>query len=211
MRVLIDLVPNHTSDRHPWFVDACTSRDAAHRDHFVWRDPAPGGGPPNNWVSKFGGPAWTLHEPTAQYYLHSYLPEQPDLNWADPAVRHAFDGVLRFWLARGVDGFRVDAALYLVKDAALRDNPRRHPAPLDDPEAAFASFDHVHDLDQPSVVEVYRHWRSIAHPHDAILLGEVVLPDPRRVQRYLAAGGLDLACDFPCLRWAGTPERSAAP
>jgi alpha-glucosidase len=199
VRVLIDLVPNHTSDRHPWFLDALTCRDAEHRDHYVWRDPAPDGGPPNNWVSKFGGPAWTLHEPTGQYYLHSFLPEQPDLNWANPEVRDAFDSILGFWLERGVDGFRVDAAHYLVKDGELRDNPRRSLTPSDDPEVVFASFDHVHDLDQPAVVEIYQRWRSIAHPYDAILVGEVVLPDPHRVQRYVAAGGLDLAFDFPCL------------
>jgi alpha-glucosidase len=199
LRVLIDLVPNHTSARHPWFLDALSSREARHREYYVWRDPTPDGGPPNNWVSKFGGPAWTLHEPTGQYFLHSFLPEQPDLNWANPRVREAFDGILAFWLERGVDGFRVDAAHYLLKDAELRDNPRRVLPPVDDPEAVFASFDHLYDLDQPAVVEIYRRWRAIAHPQDAVLVGEVVLPDPHRVQRYVEAGGLDLAFDFPCL------------
>ena len=123
IRVLLDLVPNHTSIEHPWFVDAAPSRDAAHRDWYVWADPAPDGGPPNNWVSSFGGPAWTLDAATGQYYLHNFLPEQPDLNWWNDAVRDEFDRILRFWFDRGVAGFRIDVAHMLVKDRELRDNP----------------------------------------------------------------------------------------
>src|SRR5690606_8056031 len=115
LRVVIDVVPNHTSDQHPWFVDACRSRDAAHRDWYVWHDGAPDGGPPNNWVSNFGGPAWTFHEPTGQWYMHLFLPEQPDLNWDNEQVRAAFDDVLRFWSDVGVDGFRIDVAHSLIE------------------------------------------------------------------------------------------------
>jgi alpha-glucosidase len=107
MRVIIDIVPNHSSSDHPWFVESRSSRDNPRRDYYIWRDPAPDGGPPNNWRSVFGGRAWTLDEATGQYWLHLFLPEQPDLNWDNPAVAEEFDRVLGFWLDRGVDGFRV--------------------------------------------------------------------------------------------------------
>ena len=102
--VLLDLVPNHTSSRHPWFVDALRGRTSTHRDWYVWADPGPGGSPPNNWVSTFGGPAWTFHQSSGQYYLHNFLPSQPDLNWWNPDVRSAFDEVLDFWWRRGSRG-----------------------------------------------------------------------------------------------------------
>src|SRR5690349_9054558 len=108
MKLILDFVPNHTSDRHPWFEASRSSRSSAHRDWYLWRDPAPDGGPPNNWLSQFGGSAWKLDEATGQYYYHAFLESQPDLNWRNPAVRAAMHDVLRFWLNRGVDGFRVD-------------------------------------------------------------------------------------------------------
>src|SRR4051812_30376319 len=110
IRVMIDWVPNHTSDRHPWFVESRRGRDSPKRDRYVWRDPAPGGGPPNSWMTSFQHkrPAWTFDEASGQYYLHSFLPQQPDLNWENPDVEAAMHGVLRFWLRRGVDGFRID-------------------------------------------------------------------------------------------------------
>ena len=203
LRVMIDLVPNHTSDRHPWFVEARTSRSAARRDWYVWRDPAPDGGPPNNWVSHFGGPAWTFDETTGQYYLHLFLPEQPDLNWAHPEVRAAFDRILEFWLERGVDGFRIDVAHSLVKDPDLRDNPLlgEGPPPDASPIAVFDAHDHRHDLDQPGVLDVYRRWRRITRRYDAVLLGEVYLLDPDRLTRYVAGDDvLDAAFCFPALR-----------
>ncbi len=201
LKVMIDLVPNHTSDRHPWFLDARASHHAAHRDWYVWRDPAPGGGPPNNWVSHFGGPAWTFDEATGQYYLHLFLPEQPDLNWAHPEVRAAFDRILEFWLDRGVDGFRIDVAHSLVKDPELRDNPLLGDAPAPDatPQEVFAAYDHRHDLDQPGVVDIYRRWGEIARRHDAVLLGEVYLLDPARLSRYVD-DALDSAFCFPALK-----------
>ena len=122
IRILIDLVPNHTSDRHPWFVDARSSRSADHRDWYVWVDGGPDGSPPNNWRSSFGGPAWTWDDATSQYFLHNFLPEQPDLNWWNPAVADAFDDIVRFWLDRGLAGFRIDVAHALVKDRDLRDD-----------------------------------------------------------------------------------------
>ena len=126
-------MPNHTSDQHPWFVESASSRDSAKRDWYVWRDPAPDGGPPNNWRSAFRvvGPAWTFHEPTGQYYLYSFTPHQPDLNWDNPAVEAAMHDVLRFWLDRGADGFRIDvgAAVHRPgRSGGLADGISRGPA-----------------------------------------------------------------------------------
>jgi len=123
MKVLLDLVPNHTSDRHPWFAESRSSRAAPKRDWYIWRDPAPGGGPPNNWLSEFGGSAWEKDEATGQYYYHAFLKQQPDLNWRNPLVRQAMHDVIRFWLRRGIDGFRVDVIWHLIKDLEFRDNP----------------------------------------------------------------------------------------
>jgi alpha-glucosidase len=107
LKVLLDLVPNHTSDQHPWFKESRSSRDNPRRDWYIWRDPAPGGGLPNNWLSEFGGAAWEFDGTAFQYYYHAFLREQPDLNWRNPEVRAAIYDVMRFWLGRGVDGFRV--------------------------------------------------------------------------------------------------------
>jgi alpha-glucosidase len=123
IRLVLDVVPNHTSDQHPWFVDSRSARDSDRRDWYVWADPGPDGGPPNNWLSRFGGSAWTLDEKTGQYFYHAFLQEQPDLNWHNPAVREAFAETLRFWLRRGVDGFRIDASAVLAEDPLLRNDP----------------------------------------------------------------------------------------
>ncbi len=202
LRVLIDLVPNHTSDQHPWFLDAVTSRDAAHRDHYVWRDPADDGGPPNNWVSHFGGPAWTLHEPTGQYFMHLFLPEQPDLNWASDAVRAEFETILDTWFTRGVDGVRIDVAHSLVEDPHFRDNPAlSEPLPPDaDTNLLFDRFTHVHDIDQPGVLDIYRDWHRLAARHDGLLLGEVFLLDPVKLARYVAGDALHAAFCFDTLK-----------
>ncbi|MTV25083.1 alpha-amylase [Nitriliruptoraceae bacterium ZYF776] len=203
MKVVVDIVPNHSSDQHPWFQDALTSRDAAHRDFYVWRD-GRDGGPPNNWVSNFGGPAWTFHEPTGQWYMHLFLPEQPDLNWDHPPVRDAFDEVLRFWLADvGIDGFRIDVAHSLVEHPEFPDNPLLgEPAPDGaDPSTVWESFDHLHDQDRPEVLDIYRRWRAIVEEHDAVLIGEVYLLDAEKVARYVRDDdGLHLAFYFPALR-----------
>jgi alpha-glucosidase len=123
IRLILDYVPNHTSDQHAWFADSRSSRDSAKRDWYVWADPAPNGGPPNNWLSRFGGSAWCWDDATGQYFYHSFLTEQPDLNWRNGEVRAAMADVLRFWMRRGVDGFRVDASAVLIEDALLRDDP----------------------------------------------------------------------------------------
>ena len=129
IRILLDLVPNHTSDQHPSSIEAASSRVAGRRDWYVWADAKADGSPANNWVSSFGGPAWTLHLDTGQYFLHNHLEQQPDLNWWNDDVHDAFDGILRFWLDRGVAGFRIDCCNIIIKDADLRDNP---PATEDD-------------------------------------------------------------------------------
>jgi alpha-glucosidase len=210
LRVLVDLVPNHTSDRHPWFAEARRGRDDPRRDWYIWRDPAPDGGPPNNWVSHFGGPAWTLDPATDQYYLHLFLPEQPDLNWRNPLVREAFRDVLRFWLDRGVDGFRIDVAHGLLKQRGLPDNPRRSPVtPGMSPRAVFAAFDHRYDLDQPEVLEVYREWRQVTDAYDALLVGEVYIrgAEPARVARYvLTEDGLHHTFWFTTLHVPWDPD-----
>ncbi|MFL5586720.1 MAG: alpha-amylase family glycosyl hydrolase [Ktedonobacteraceae bacterium] len=123
LKVILDFVPNHTSDEHPWFQQARESRTNEKRDWYIWRDPAPNGGPPNNWISNFGGSAWHLDEPTGQYYLHMFDVKQPDLNWRHQEVRQAMYAVMRFWLERGIDGFRVDALHALLEDEQFRDNP----------------------------------------------------------------------------------------
>src|ERR1700680_3594023 len=125
IKIVLDIVPNHTSDRHPWFADARSSRTAAHRDWYVWADPKPDGSVPNNWVNNFhpGWPAWTFDETTGQYYLNHFLPSQPDLNWWNDDLRDEFDRILRFWFDRGVAGFRIDVCHMIVKDRLLRDNP----------------------------------------------------------------------------------------
>lgn len=124
LKVVIDYVPNHSSDLHPWFLESKSSRNNAKRDWYVWRNPKDDGTPPNNWQSRFGGgSSWTLDKTTRQYYLHSFLKEQPDLNWRNEELRNEMLDVLRFWLDRGVDGFRVDASYYCMKDPDLKDNP----------------------------------------------------------------------------------------
>lgn len=204
LRVVIDLVPNHTSDQHPWFLDARQGRDAEHRGYYVWRDPGPDGGPPNNWVSHFGGPAWTLDEASGQYFMHLFLPEQPDLNWASAAVRAEFETILDTWFGRGVDGVRIDVAHSLVEDPQFRDNPRlSEPLPADaDPNLLFDRFTHVHDIDQPGVLDIYRDWHQLAAQHDALLLGEVFLLDADKLARYVAGDALHAAFCFDTLKVA---------
>jgi alpha-glucosidase len=198
IRVLVDLVPNHTSDQHPWFVESRSSRTSPKRSWYVWADPAVGGGPPNNWVSSFGGPAWTLDDTTGQYYLHNHLTEQPDLNWWNDEVRDMFDSVLRFWLDREIAGFRIDVCNMVVKDAQLRDNP---PATADDDaEAQLFGQRPVFNANRPEVHEVIRRWRRIADSYEPsrILVGETPVRT-EELARYYGDGTdeLHLAFNFP--------------
>jgi alpha-glucosidase len=188
IRVVIDLVPNHTSDQHPWFQESRASRDSPRRDWYVWADPKPDGSPPNNWRSTFGGgPAWKLDEATGQYYLHNFLPEQPDLNWWNEDVREAFDGIMRFWLDRGIAGFRIDVAHGIVKDRDLRDNP--------DPAVS------TYNANREEVHDVLRRWRRLVDEYDPqrILLGETWVMELERLARFYGTGNdeLHLAFNFP--------------
>jgi alpha-glucosidase len=189
IRVLVDYVPNHTSDRHPWFCDARSSRSSRRRDWYVWADPAPGGGPPNNWPSTFAatGPAWTLDASSGQYYLHSYSSAQPDLNWQNPQVRAAMIGVLRFWLDRGVDGVRIDAAHRLGKDSQLRDNPVELAGQRTDLDPnARERFRHI---DHAPVHEILRELRQTLDAYDdRVAVGEVGIADLTRLGCYYGDG-----------------------
>jgi len=163
LRVIVDYVPNHSSDQHPWFKESKSSCTNSKRDFYLWRDPRPDGHLPNNWLSVFGGPAWTWDEGTGQYYLHSFLKEQPDLNWRNPQLRQAMLDVLRFWLDRGVDGFRIDVAHFIGKDPELRDNPPRAPgtpAPYH-PLGEYDRLQHLHDLGHPDTHDIFREMRVL--------------------------------------------------
>ena len=198
--VLLDLVPNHTSDRHAWFLDARSSRDARHRDWYVWAD-GRDGGPPNNWLSVFGGPAWTYDEPTGQWYLHNFLPEQPDLNWWNEEVREAFDGILRHWFDRGVAGFRIDVAHAIVKDAELRDNPPADESDL--PRTRLFGQREVYNMNRPEVHDVFRRWRALAAGYDPprVFIGETWVFELDRLAEFYGDGGdeLHLAFNIPFL------------
>jgi alpha-glucosidase len=195
LRVVVDLVPNHTSDRHPWFEAARSSRSDPMRDWYVWRDGTPEE-PPNNWVAAFAPvPAWTWDEATGQWYLHQFLPEQPDLNWDNPEVVAAMHGVMRFWLDRGVDGFRVDVVHGIGKAPGLPDDP---------PEAG--GLPHATLNDTPRTHELIREMRTLVdgYPGDRMLLGEVYLLSTEQVAQYYGDGDeLHLAFNFPPLytRW----------
>lgn len=183
LKVILDFVPNHTSDQHPWFAASRRSRADPKRDWYIWRDGAPGGGPPNNWISNFGGGAWTFDEPTGQYYYHAYLAEQPDLNWRNPQVAEAMHAALRFWLRRGVDGFRVDVIWHLIKDAALRDNPPNPAWTPKDPE--IERLLPIHSADQPEAHGVIAGMRRVLEEFgDRVLIGEIYLPLARLVAYY---------------------------
>jgi alpha-glucosidase len=199
IRVIIDLVPNHTSDRHPWFLESRSSGDNPKRDWYVWADPKPDGSPPNNWVSSFAraGAAWTFDEGTGQYYLHSFVPQQPDLNWWNPEVRQAMDAVMRFWLDRGVDGFRVDVAHKMARDPELRDNPlvELDEDDLEEGQEARASRKAKlksvprNDEDWPEVHEILRRFRRTLDAYDdRMAVGEVWLLDLVRLARYYGSG-----------------------
>ena len=188
LRVILDLVPNHTSDQHPWFVESRGSRDNPKRDWYIWRDPAADGGPPGNWLSEFGGSAWQYDATTGQYYYHAFLAQQPDLNWRNPAVRRAIYDVMRFWLGKGVDGFRVDVIWHLIKDAAFRDNP-----PNPDYREGRPPHERILPLnstDQAEVHEVIAEMRRVIDEFDSrVLIGEIYLP----LERLVAYYGKDLA------------------
>lgn len=188
LKLLMDFVPNHSSDQHPWFVESRSSRENPKRDWYIWRDASADGDPPNNWISDFGGSSWQWDATTQQYYLHAFLPQQPDLNWRHPELREAMMNVLRFWLDRGVDGFRMDVLWHIVKDAALRDNPINPDWTSD--RTQRDQLIQQHSTDQPEAHEIAAEFRTLADNYgDRVLIGEISLPNDRLA------------------RWFGTAER----
>lgn len=200
LKVIIDIVPNHTSDQHPWFLASRSDRDNLKRDWYVWRDARPDGSLPNNWLSVFGGSAWEWDEKTRQYYLHSFLKEQPDLNWRNPQVREAMFDVYRFWLDRGVDGFRIDVAHYILKDPEMKDNPvNRNPAMGEmKPTGEYGKMQHLYDKGHPDVHEVYRELRKILdsyHP-SRFSVGEIHILDWKTWAAYYGQSNDELHMPF---------------
>jgi len=173
LKLILDFVPNHTSDQHPWFLESRSSLTNPKRDWYLWRDPAPDGGPPNNWLSNFGGPGWTRDG--SQYYYHSFLKQQPDVNWRNPALREAMFNVLRFWLDRGVDGFRVDVMWMMIKDDQYRDNPV-NPATFSDSPASVRLLP-VYNTNRPEVHAIVAEMRAVLDSYgERLLIGETYLP-----------------------------------
>ncbi len=188
LRLLLDFVPNHSSDQHPWFVESRGSRENPKRDWYIWRDPAPDGRPPNNWISDFGGSSWEWDETTGQYYLHAFLPAKPDLNWRNPEVREAMMAVLRFWSDRGVDGFRIDVLWHIIKAEVLPDNPiNAHWTPDCTQRDRLIQ---LYSTDQPEAHAISAEFRALVDRYgDRVLIGEICLPNDRLA------------------RWYGTPDR----
>jgi alpha-glucosidase len=189
LKVLIDLVPNHTSDQHAWFKAAVASPKSAYRSRYYFADAKPDGSPPNNWESAFGGPAWTKDKRSGQWYLHLFAPEQPDLNWWNPAVPKEFERIVKFWLDKGADGYRIDVASALFKRKDMASGPMvKDPAtgrPILDPKFLI--------IDQPEVHGVYRAWRRILNRYEPprVLVGEIF--EPSRQARYILPDQLDMA------------------
>jgi alpha-glucosidase len=228
LRVILDFVPNHSSDQHPWFMESRSSKTNPKRDWYLWRDARPAGDDwkpakervPNNWMSHFGGPAWTWDQATEQFYLHSFLKEQPDLNWRNAEVRAAMYDAMRFWLKRGVDGFRMDVLWLLVKDAFFRDNPPN--TAYDSGQQDLARVLPVHNADQPETHEIVAEMRSVMEEFgptigagiasgasgpgssNRVLIGEIYLPLPELVRYYGGGIGTQAAKE------AGGPQLNGA-
>jgi alpha-glucosidase len=180
IRIIMDFVMNHSSDQHPWFLDSRSSPTATKRDWYMWHDGKAAGGPPNNWVSLFGGPAWTWDEKTGQFYYHYFYVQQPDLNWRNPAVHDAMFDVTRWWYKRGVAGFRLDAVDTLFEDPELRDNPVLPGLnKYGDPQEK-----NVYNLKLPEVHEVLRDLRKVADENNAVLIGETYTDDIGQLKQY---------------------------
>jgi alpha-glucosidase len=207
IRVILDLVLNHTSDQHTWFQESRAGRDSPRRDWYLWRDPVPGGGPPNNWQSMFSGSGWTFDPPSGQYYYHTFYRQQPDLNWRCPAVRQALLDVFRFWLDRGVDGFRLDVFNAYFKHPAFPNNP---------PAFGLRGFDrqrHRYDSDQPEMIPLLNEIRALLDSYPErpglggrYVIGETYLPTPGKAAAYMGAGRLHAAFNFDLLKTSWHPR-----
>jgi alpha-glucosidase len=210
LKLILDFVPNHTSDQHSWFQESRSSRTTSKRDWYIWRDAKSDGSPPTNWLSEFGGSAWTLDDATGQFYYHAYLQEQPDLNWRNPEVQQIMLDVLRFWFERGVDGFRVDAIHHLFEDEQLRDNPVNK----DWREGMSPSrrLTRTHTMDQPEVHEAIAAMRRVADTFpNRVMIGEAYLPVDRLVAYYgVDLTGFHLPFNFHLLSTPWQPTAVAA-
>jgi alpha-glucosidase len=208
LKVIIDQVWSHTSDQHPWFAESAASRQNARADWYVWADAKEDGTPPNNWLASFGGPSWTWGPRRRQYYLHNFLPEQPDLNYWNPQVQDAILDVARYWLDRGVDGFRLDVINYLVHGRSLADNPiAAHAGPL----ALPTRFQrHVHDRSRPETLGFVARLRALMDTYpDRVSVGEVVDEPalPRQIEYTAGTDRLHTAYSFHLLSaQRATPE-----
>ncbi|NMB55366.1 MAG: DUF3459 domain-containing protein [Leptolinea sp.] len=200
IKVIIDIVPNHTSNQHPWFIESRSNRDNPKRDWYVWRDAKVDGTPPNNWLAVFGGSSWEWDEKTGQYYLHSFLKEQPDLNWRNPDVQKAMFDVYRFWLDRGVDGFRIDVAHYIMKDPELKDNPvNRDPSKGElKPTGEYGKMLHLYDKGHPDVHGIYRELRRILNSYQPprYSVGEIHILDWKEWATYYGQNDDELHMPF---------------
>ena len=193
LKLILDLVPNHTSDEHPWFIESRGSRGGPKRDWYIWRDPAPDGGPPNNWLSHFGGPAWTFDKKTGQYYLHQFVKQQPDLNYRNPDVVEAMLNNMRFWLDRGVDGFRVDVIGLMMKDPEFRDEPLN---PNWDGIYPFTRLQHIYTANLPEVHNLIIGMRAVLDSYEErMMVGETYLPNDELMKYYGTPDKLE--CHLP--------------
>lgn len=216
LRLIIDWVPNHTSDQHPWFLESRSSRENPKRDWYIWRDAKPDGSPPNNWGSWFGGSAWEWDEATGQYYLHSFVKQQPDLNWENPEVCAAMIDTLHFWLRRGVDGFRMDVVFLIVKDPQLRDNPPNpHADPNLPPEDISGRQLHLYDRANPGIHERMKDFRRVTDQYgDTVIVGEIWEFDLKEWVKYYGdqGDGVQLPFNFRLMeipRWEASLVRQS--
>ncbi len=205
IKIILDFVVNHSSDQHKWFLESRSSRDNKYRDWYIWRDGKGPGQPPNNWQSEFGLPAWTWDEKTKQWYYNYFYPQQPDLNWRNPAVHDAMMDATRFWYKRGVAGFRLDAVDTLFEDPDLKDNPS---APGKD-KFGRPNFARIHNTKLPEVHDVLRDLRKVADEYGAVLIGETWTKDIHELMRYYGTGNeLQMPMDlmFTSVKTLSAPE-----
>lgn len=210
IKLILDFVPNHTSDQHPWFMESSSSKTNPKRDWYIWKDGQEGGGPPNNWLSNFGGSSWTLDKKTGQYYYHAFLEEQPDLNWRNPEVQKAMFNSMKFWLDKGVDGFRVDVIWHIIKDDEFKDNPLNpHYEPHLSPNRKLLE---VYNSDQPEVFDIIEKMRHVLDAYqERMMVGEIYLPISRLMAYYGSEGkGAHLPFNFHLVHVAWTGREVAS-
>lgn len=210
IKIILDLVPNHTSNQHPWFLESRSSKDDPKRNWYIWQNARPDKSEPNNWLSVFGGSAWEWEESTKQYYYHAFLKEQPDLNWRNPEVQKAMFDVMRFWLDKGVDGFRVDVMWHMIKDEQLRDNP---PNPnYQEHMSNYEKLLPVYSTDQPEVHDIVHKMRKVLDEYDErMMIGEIYLPIHKLITYYgIDSAGAQLPFNFLLLSLPWEAEHIAS-